>query len=288
MPGCDLELDQPIAQTQAAERLGLGRPPEGLQPAVGSGQLEGGPVDVRGQVLSAHEPVRIVAHMVAVIGPQQAGGSKLRVVQRGGWVPVVDDHRQPALQSGTEPPSPGRSLEPDLSDLALDQLDPDARQRRRQVGRRWREGDLGEPAIAPIDVQLEQLATAHSHAMDRQGIEELVGQDHAGHRGRRVVRSRTHGPGRGQSFAVTGGDQSLPSRGLACRAAFDRLVAHRLAAGDSGRSPGGPGWPARGCRCRPPPRRSVNSAGRSSRSQTSSTCAARVAPKIGWSSGAVR
>ena len=137
-----LEFDQPIPQTQAAERLGLARAPEDLQPAVRGGQLERGPVDVRGQVLPAHEPVGIVADVVAVIGPQQAGGSKLRVVQRARRVPVVDDHRQPALQSSTEPPSPSRSLEPDLRHLALDELDPDARQRRRQVGRRWGAGDL--------------------------------------------------------------------------------------------------------------------------------------------------
>ena len=57
MPDCDLELDQPITEAQAAERLGLGRPPQDLQPAVLGSHLERGPVDMRGQVLPAHEAV---------------------------------------------------------------------------------------------------------------------------------------------------------------------------------------------------------------------------------------
>ena len=158
--------------------------PRWSSPRVGRGALDGGDVDVGGQVLAPDVDVRVVVDPVAQVRAQRAVAAADRVVQLRRGVAVVDQQER---RAGDRPPTPAiqpSTREADLGALAVregDALGVEAGQQRgrRRVGldvdegRRPpnRRGPRAGPSARPID------------PVRRQRVEHLVGQDEAGDRG---------------------------------------------------------------------------------------------------------
>src|SRR3970040_577845 len=177
-----LQLDEEVAQAQPGEELGLRRAPEDVEAGLFGDPLERRPVHVRGHVLLAHAAIWGVAGRVAAVGAEKRAGSLRSVVELSGGMPVVDDEGVASLEPGAEPPEPGLGGQPHLRDLALDEPNAGAVEGSAQLLRVGGEQLVGEPAVAPRDVDLEELAFTDGQAVDRQRVQQLVRDDQAGPR----------------------------------------------------------------------------------------------------------
>ncbi len=238
-----------------------------------------------GEVGQADLGERVIHDTMAAI-PQQRTGEPARAVQLGGLVPVVDDQDEAAGEPGGDRVQPRSELEADLGDLALGelaQLDAVVRQTAGQLRGRRLGRELGE-SIAPDDEQLQQLAAADDDAVDRQGVEELVGKDDAGD---------GHGPdrwraGSRQEPTKAGLFKAVSQVGQPVRVRLDRFVSDRLEeiVGPWRRRPSRMESP----RVPDPAPYSIRpkGLGRSRPAHISSIRRAMVRPKMGCVSGAVR
>ena len=159
---------------------------------------------------------RALHDSMAAIAEQRAG-EVARAVQLGGLVAVVDGDDEPASQAARHLVQPRGEAEADLADLALGQLfghDPVVRETGRELGRGRLARDLDE-ALPPRDEEFAQPPAADDEAVDRHGVEELVGKDDAGD---------GHGPtesprGSRRSRQPPGVRQGRPFRSRSCRSA---------------------------------------------------------------------
>ena len=281
-----LDRLQPRLDAEADERLGLGRDPDRRETRGVGRALDGGHVDMGGQVLAADVAVRIVVDLVADVGPQRAVAPADRVVQLGGRRAVVDEQEHAAAR-GCRGRSAihASSAEADLGGLAVDEVDalgrPGGRRGPASSARsRPRRGDRPRPTSTATSPQRPRRADGRDGPAGRRGP-RWRGRSRRTAGRRRAWRARS---GRRPASASRsprrprrGARRPRPARSGSRRARATRAVAARR------------GWPD-GERAGPGPvladdeRRPARPAAR----QISSMPVASVAPKIGCSSGAVR
>ena len=137
-------------------------------------------VDMGGQVLAPDVDVRVVVDAMAQVGTERAVAAPDRVVELGGGVAVVDEQEHAALETGRRVREPRTERQADLGALALGELDRLVGEPGGEVGRRRLGLDVDEGAVARPDEDLAQAAVADHDAVDRERVEDLVGEDEAG------------------------------------------------------------------------------------------------------------
>ncbi len=141
--------------------------------------FESAQVHVGGDVGLADRAEGIVIDPVATVGEEGAGQAP-RTVKLGGLVPIVDDQQHASRRElAGDRRHPPRRLQADLRALACPELHAAGDEIGAEIGGGGFGGDLREAAVLPADVELAQLAVL-AHSVDRQGIEELVGQHQIG------------------------------------------------------------------------------------------------------------
>ena len=105
------------------QELRLGRRPEVVEAGRGRGALDGGDVDVGGQVLPPDMEVRVVVDAMAEVGAERAVATSDRVVQLGGRVAVVDEQERRRAPGRRRPGDPRVECEADLGALAVGERD---------------------------------------------------------------------------------------------------------------------------------------------------------------------
>src|SRR4051812_814978 len=178
-----LEPDEELAEAQLRQVAPLGGGPDRAEARPHRGPLERREIDVGRQVLPADRDERVVVDAVPVICPKR--GSPPGRVQLAGGIAVIDDQEEAALEGTCGASYPRLNLEAYLCRLAWLQGDTlggealgEGRRRRRAELRGQR--SLGT-ARAERDEPLQERAIgAALHAMDGQGVEQLVGENRAG------------------------------------------------------------------------------------------------------------
>ena len=130
-----------------------------------------------GQVLAPDVDVRVVVDAMAQVGTERAVAAPDRVVELGGGIAVVDEQEDAALETGRRVREPRTERQADLCALALGELDRLVGEPGRQVGCRRLGLDVDERAVARPDEDLAQAAVADHDAVDRERVEDLVGED---------------------------------------------------------------------------------------------------------------
>ena len=133
-----------------------------------------------GQVGQARIREWVLLHAVAAVAEQRAGEAA-RAVHVGGGVAVVDSEDEASDEAPTHFVEPGFQIQADLGDLALGEPARVEAVVRQAAGELWsrRLGRFLDEPIAPGDEELEQPAVSDDDAVDRQGVEELVGKEDA-------------------------------------------------------------------------------------------------------------
>ena len=134
---------------------------------------------MRREILPADRHERISVSPLAGVRAQRPASPRRRV-QLGRRIAVVDEEHESALQPDRGVGGPGVEAEADLGGLAIRQADSLGREslRQRLAGRCF--GKLHEVSVPPTDEDFLEPTLALEHPVNRQGIEELVGQDAAG------------------------------------------------------------------------------------------------------------
>ncbi len=266
------------------EGLGLGGDADRREAGRVGGPLHGGDIDVGRQVLPPDVAVRVVVDLVAEVRTERAVAAADRVVQLGRREAVVDEQEHAAGESRrrrrrSRPRARGRSR-------------PSGRRRgrRRSVARRSARATVDGSISISTSVPSGPMSTASSRSaiaalanpMDRQRIEDLVRQDDAVEWAPPSASSRCAAeagggqPGREGSRCAAGPPPLAGSARSAREPRFGRDRGRRVSATASAPCPGA-------VLADDEPLRLAEAAARSRRSPS-----ARVSPKIGCSSGAVR
>ena len=163
--------------------------PRCVEAGRGRRAFDRGDIDVGGQVLAPDVDVRVVVDAMAEVGTERAVAAPDRVVELGGGVAVVDEEEHAALETGRRVREPRTDREADLGALALGELDRLVGEPVGQVGRRRLGLDVDEGAVARPDEDFAQAAVADHDAVDRERVEDLVGEDETGRSALRCGRS---------------------------------------------------------------------------------------------------
>src|SRR4051794_16570893 len=145
-----------------------------------------------GQVLPP-DPGQDVAADVVRSECVQRPGEPLRAVELSRREPVVEAEHVASIQRGRHFGQPIKHGEVDLGELPFSQtnatfVEPLGKSRCRQVAY-----DVDEMTVRPTEEDLLQPARLKGHAVDGQGIKELVGQDDAANWLRRALIARLYG-----------------------------------------------------------------------------------------------
>ena len=129
--------------------------PRWVRPAPARRALDGGDVDVGGQVLAPDVDVRVVVDAVAQVGPERAVATPDRVVELGRGMAVVDQEKDAAIEAGRRSRDPAVEREADLGALAVDE------RRRRSASRRAaRAGVVGSVSTSTNAPSSQPTATS--------------------------------------------------------------------------------------------------------------------------------
>ena len=142
---------------------------------------------------------------------------RIGVVELGGGVAVVDEEEHAALETGRRVREPRTDRQADLCALALGELDRLVGEPGREVGRGRLGLDVDERAVARPDEDLAQGAVADHDAVDRERVEDLVGEDETDRRrpaavARRRARRRGRRPRGGRRWRRAGAARSRSGR----------------------------------------------------------------------------